>query len=101
MNPASEKRFRAALVQLRSGRDADANVRNAEALIRRAAEGGAAYVQTPENTAMMELKRERILEAAETEEASAPLARFRALAAELGIFLHIGSLAIKIGRAHV
>jgi predicted amidohydrolase len=101
MTRASEKRFRAALVQLRSGRDVDANVRSAEALIRRAAEGGAVYVQTPENTAMMELKPELVLEAAETEEASAPLARFRALAAELGIFLHIGSLAIKLDETRV
>src|SRR5262245_26700023 len=101
MTLASEKRFRAALVQLRSGRDADANARSAEALIRRAAEGGAAHVQTPENTALMELKPERILEAAKTEEASAPLARFRALASELGIFLHIGSLAIRLDGTRV
>ena len=52
-------------------------------------------MQTPENTALMELKPELVLEAAETEEA-APLARFRALASELGIFLHVGSLAIKL-----
>ena len=101
MTAASEKRFRAALVQLRSSRDADANVRSAEALIRRAAEGGAAYVQTPENTALMELKPERVIEAAKTEATSAPLARFRALASELGIFLHIGSLAIRLDGTRV
>ena len=33
----------------------------AETLIRRAAQGGAAYVQTPENTALMELKPELVL----------------------------------------
>ena len=44
----------------------------------------------------MELEPELTAAAAQTEEASAPLARFRALAAELGIFLHIGSLAIKL-----
>ena len=38
---APEKRFRAALVQLRSGRSVDANLESAEALIRRAARGGA------------------------------------------------------------
>ncbi len=96
MTPTPQRRFRAALVQLRSGREVDANLRRAEALIRRAAHGGAAYVQTPENTAMMELKPELVLEAAETEEESVALARFQALAAELGIFLHIGSLAIKL-----
>ena len=99
--PKAEKRFRAALVQLRSGRNVGVNLRDAEALIRRAAQGGAVYVQTPENTAFMELKPERVLEAAETEDDSVPLARFRALAAELGIFLHIGSLAVKIDGTRV
>lgn len=101
MTLTHEKRFRAALVQLRSGRAVDPNMRSAETLIRRAAEGGAAYVQTPENTAIMELAPERVLEAAEAEENSVPLARFRALAAELGIFLHIGSLAIRLDGARV
>src|SRR4029450_5613729 len=98
MTRPSDKRFRAALVQLRSGRDADANVRSAEALIRRAAEGGAAYVQTPENTALMELKPERVIEAAKTEEASASRARFRALASELGIFLESGAPRSRVYR---
>jgi predicted amidohydrolase len=101
MTRASEKRFRAALVQLRSGRNVDANLESAEALIRRAAQGGAAYVQTPENTAMMELEPKRVLEAAAVEEDSVPLARLRALTGELGIFLHIGSLAIKLDQTRV
>ena len=101
MSPAPNKRFRAALVQLRSGRDIEANVQDAETLIRRAALGGAAYVQTPENTAIMELEPELVLAAARTEEDSIPLARFRALARELGIYLHIGSLAIKRDGTHV
>jgi len=96
MTATSDRRFRAALVQLRSGRNVDTNLQKAEALIRRAAQGGAVYVQTPENTAIMELEPKLVLEAAETEKDSAPLAQFRALAAELGIFLHIGSLAIKL-----
>ena len=95
------KRFRAALVQLRSGRAIEANLENAEALIRRARLGGAAYVQTPENTAIMELEPERVLAAATAEADSVPLARLRALALELGIYLHIGSLAIKLDASHV
>ena len=47
MTVAPDKRFRAALVQLRSGRGVDANLQSAEALIRRAAQTGAVYVQTP------------------------------------------------------
>ena len=49
----------------------------------------------------MELKPELVLEAAETEERSAALAHLRALARELGIFLHIGSLAIKLDPSRV
>ena len=96
MTGSPDRRFRAALVQLRSSRSVDANLEAAETLIRRAAQGGAVYVQTPENTALMELKPELALQLAQTEDASAALSRFRALARELGIFLHIGSLAIKL-----
>ena len=98
---SSARRFRAGLVQLRSGRSVTPNLDKAEGLIRRAAKGGAIYVQTPENTGLMELKPELVLEAAETEERSAPLARLRALARELGIFLHIGSLAVKLDETRV
>jgi len=96
-----ERRFRAGLVQLRSGRAVEPNLDMAEALIRRAAKGGAAYVQTPENTAIMELKPELVIAASEAEGKSVPLARLKALAAELGIFLHIGSLAIKLDQERV
>jgi predicted amidohydrolase len=98
---SGERRFRAGLVQLRSGRSVKPNLDKAEALIRQAARGGAIYVQTPENTGLMELKPELVLDAAETEERSAPLAHLRALARELGIFLHVGSLAIKLDQARV
>jgi predicted amidohydrolase len=98
---SSERRFRAALVQLRSGRSVKPNLDKAEELIRRAAKGGAIYVQTPENTGLMELKPELVLSAAETEARSAPLAHLRALAHELSIFLHIGSLAIKLDQGPV
>ena len=101
MTLSPERRFRAALVQLRSGRSMAANLEMAERLIRRAAQGGAVYVQTPENTAIMELKPELVLQAAQTEEESVALAKLRALAAELGIFLHIGSLAIKLDETRV
>jgi predicted amidohydrolase len=90
------KRFRAALVQLRSGRSVAPNLELAEALIRRAAQGGAVYVQTPENTALMELDPVLTIKAAQSEKESVALKRLRALAAELGVYLHVGSLAIKL-----
>jgi predicted amidohydrolase len=101
MSPQEANRFRAALVQLRASRAIHPNLDQAEALIRQAARGGADYVQTPENTALMELEPQRVLAQVQPEEESVPLARLRALAAELGLWLHIGSLGIKIGDSRV
>ena len=94
---APSTRFRAALVQMRSGRNVDANVAACEALIRSAAAQGAHYVQTPEVTTLMELDRERLFEAIRPEAGNPALARFTALARELGIWLHIGSMGILNG----
>jgi len=96
-----EQHFRAGLVQLRAGRAVDPNLDQAEALIRQAALGGADYVQTPENTALMELDPQRVLALVQPESESEPLARLTTLAAELGIWLHIGSLGIKLGEDRV
>jgi predicted amidohydrolase len=68
----------------------------AERLIRSAVREGALYVQTPENTSIMELETECLLAAIETEEKSEPLAQLRALAKELAIWLHVGSLGTKL-----
>jgi len=101
MNTPTDRRFRAALVQLRGGRDIEPNLEVAEALIRHAARGGAQYVQTPENTALMELEPARVLAQVRTEAESVPLRRLRALATELGIWLHVGSLGIKVDQTRV
>jgi predicted amidohydrolase len=101
MTDSGSRQFRAALVQLRSGRAVEPNLAQAEVLIRRAVQGGAVYIQTPENTALMELAPELVLEAAQTEERSKPLARLRSLAAELGAWLHLGSLAVRVDAEHV
>ena len=95
------RRFRASLVQLRAGRDIGPNLDRTEALVRQAARGGAHYVQTPENTALMELDPQRVLALVQPEAESVSLHRMRALAAELGIWLHVGSLGIKLGEGRV
>jgi deaminated glutathione amidase len=95
-DPASGRSFRAALVQLCSGRDVDRNVADATVLIRQAAAGGAHYVQTPEVTTLMELESAKLFAAVEPEEGNRALQRFRDLAAELKIWLHIGSMAVKV-----
>ena len=86
----------AALVQMRSGLAPAANLDAAVALIREAKAGGADYVQTPEMTNILDIKRERLFAAIAEEDKDVSLARLRELARELGVILHIGSLAIKI-----
>jgi deaminated glutathione amidase len=101
MTAPSPKTFRAGLVQLRSGRAVAPNMAMTEALIRRAAAGGAHYVQTPENTAVMELEPEWLLAEVGVEEMSVPLTQLKALARELRIWLHVGSIAIRVDASKV
>ena len=91
----STSAFRIALVQMCSGRDVERNVRDATALIREAAAGGALYVQTPEVTTLMELDRERLFAAALPEAGNPAVEHFAALAKELAIWLHIGSMVVR------
>ena len=92
----SRETFKAALIQTRTGRDVDANLVATTALIRDAAKGGAQYVQTPEMTNIMELERDRLLTWTWPEEGNPALAHFQSLARELGLWLHIGSMAVKV-----
>ena len=88
--------FTAGLVQMRSGLSPRANLDAAVKLIEEARNGSADYVLTPEMTNILEVKRERLFAALAPEESDASLAAFRELARKLGIFLHVGSLAIKL-----
>ena len=93
---SSQKKFRAALVQLCSGREVSPNIAMVEDLIRAAAADGANYVQTPENTTLMELETERLFQRIESEKDTAILQDFSRMAQELGIWLHIGSVAVRV-----
>jgi predicted amidohydrolase len=87
--------FRAACVQLRSSDDVADNIAKASALIREAKAKGADFVATPENTTLMAADGGAKLERSFAEDADPALPAFRMLADELGIWLLIGSLAIK------
>ena len=89
--------FTVGLVQMRAGVAPAANLDAAVRLIGEAKAAGADYVQTPEMSNIMEVKRERLFAALAPEESDASLAAFRDLARRLGIFVHVGSLAIKVG----
>jgi predicted amidohydrolase len=93
--------FKAACVQMRSGRSVARNVDDAEALIRAAAAAGAGYVLTPEMTTILDRDKAALLAAIGPEEIDPSLQRFREIARELGIHLHIGSMAIKLPDDHI
>ncbi len=90
------RRLHVACVQLCSGLDVEANVARASELVRMAAGRGAAYVLTPENTSIMDEDKARVRARVGTMEDDAAVAAFSALARELGIHLHIGSLALRV-----
>jgi deaminated glutathione amidase len=87
--------FKAALVQMRSGLDMGRNLTDATRLIREAAATGAKLVVTPEITNIFEPDRDRLRAIAPFEKDDPAVAAYAALAHELGIHLHIGSMALK------
>jgi predicted amidohydrolase len=71
------------------------SLEQATGLIREAARQGADYVLTPEVSNMMQQSRKALFELLATEQDDRSLKAYRALAAELKIHLHIGSLALR------
>src|SRR4029077_18311710 len=71
------------------------SLEQATKLIREAAKQGADYIQTPEVSNMMQLNRKALFEHLASEEDDKSLKAYRALAKELKIHLHVGSLALK------
>src|SRR5579863_10205703 len=88
--------FRAACIQLRSSDDVAENIRTVSEFVREAKSKGAEFIATPENTTLMAPDGGAKLERSFPEERDPALPAFRALAEELGIWLLIGSLAIKV-----
>jgi predicted amidohydrolase len=90
--------FTASCIQFTSARDYEPNIRVVSDLVRRARDGGADFVMTPENTGLTEpvgkLRREKA-----RDEANHPvLAALREVAQETGVWLLIGSLAVDLSR---
>jgi predicted amidohydrolase len=72
------------------------NLSDASAMVRQAAAQGAQYVLTPEVTNIIEADKERTKAVVRGEADDIAVAGFANLAAELGIWLHIGSLALRV-----
>jgi predicted amidohydrolase len=92
---SSDLTFTAAMVQMRTGLLPGPSLEQGIELIRKAAAQGADYVQTPEVSNMMQLNRKALFEHLAAEEDDLSLKAYRALAAELRIHLHVGSLALR------
>lgn len=83
--------FLAACVQLRCTTDVDENLDTTERLVRRAAERGARFIATPENTSYLGPQFHKVSQA---EPLDGPIGlRLAKLADELGVHLLIGGLA--------
>jgi len=87
--------LRAGLIQLSASDDPESNLAATAALIRAAAAGGAALALTPEVTNIVSTSRERRDALTHPQESDPTLAALRALAAELGVWLLIGSLLVR------
>jgi predicted amidohydrolase len=90
-------RFKAACVQMRSGRDVLANRDAAVALVREAAAQGADFVQTPEMTSLVERERAALFDKVGPQDRDPVLAALRDVARERGVAIQIGSIAVKQG----
>ena len=91
------KHFRVGLVQTNAGPEVMGNIASVSELIRAAHAEGAEFILTPETTALIAKNPASLFEQTRAEEDDPALTAFRKLAAELGVVLLIGSLAIKVG----
>jgi deaminated glutathione amidase len=91
--------FTVACVQLNSGREIGPNIEETAALVHQARRAGADFILTPENTTCVDPKRELILAKALPEAKHGAIPAFQALAAEVGAWLLIGSLTIRLDEA--
>lgn len=88
--------FTAAAIQMCSGVDPERNAVSMARLVRAAAGQGATYVQTPEMTGMLQRNRAAAKEVLRDESNDIIVKTGSALAAELGIYMHVGSTAIAL-----
>jgi len=86
-----------ALIQTRTPATAAEGLAHLEPLVRQAAAGGATFILTPEGSNLLEQRRDRRDGVVTTEDADAAVLGLRALAAELGVWLLIGSAIVASG----
>lgn len=85
-----------ALVQMTSSVTLETNVKCLDDMVKEAADAGARYVLTPENSLLMNLDATRVEQVASSDAYGAALQHFFELADSLGIWLHIGSSPVVL-----
>ncbi len=88
--------FKAACIQTNSARDVAPNLEAVAPLVRAARDAGADFILTPENVSMLEPRSRLLREKAMPEEDHPALPAFRDLAREVGAWLLVGSLAVRL-----
>src|SRR4030095_4887877 len=86
---------RIAVYQAQSGIEPGAKAERLVGAVREAAAGSAAMLFTPEMSGMLDRDRERALGKARDEDTEGGLHAVRAAAKDVGIWVHLGSLALK------
>ncbi|HDZ72911.1 MAG TPA: carbon-nitrogen hydrolase family protein [Aurantimonas coralicida] len=93
--------FRAAVLQMRSGLEPQANAEALEGLVREAVAEGASYLQSPEMTGMVHRDRAELMKRLRSEDGDLLVATAGRLAKEHSVYLHVGSTAIAAGDGKV
>jgi len=90
------ERIKVACLQISADREVDPNLATIADMTRRARDGGAGFILTPEVSVMLEPKREPKFAKAEDEARPHALPYLAELARETGAWLLIGSMAVKL-----
>lgn len=93
--------FVAACIQTNSGRELEPNIEAADTLIREARRAGADFILLPENVGMLEPDNDLQRNKALPEQGHPAVAVFSRTAKELGVWLLVGSVSIKLPGAKV
>ncbi|WP_206456062.1 carbon-nitrogen hydrolase family protein [Aurantimonas marina] len=93
--------FRAAVLQMRSRLEPQANAEALEGLVREAVAEGASYLQSPEMTGMVHRDRAELMKRLRSEDDDILVATAGRLAKEHAVYLHLGSTAIAAGDGKV
>ncbi|HEY8594619.1 MAG TPA: carbon-nitrogen hydrolase family protein [Devosiaceae bacterium] len=90
-------RIRVAVAQMCSGTRPESNLATIAALAGEAAAGGASYVLTPEMSVAFAADREGLAQVSEPFSQNSAIAECSSLARRNGLYLHLGSLAVRSG----